>query len=343
MPQLYVAFLLSLSGPLYEKIEKFQYPAIVFIFVYVKPIFTMISKAWQITTLHKNERDRRVGTLGNILVCLSVFFCTMSRIFAITFCVIISSCFPDIPFYLYWVSNAGVFQNEITPYAREILYQADISYAPVIFLALLLVAYPIIYYQVIKHFLLKHTLNKHSNKIQFLLAITNNFCPLKPKLDFAWEVNDHHNLIINGAIYLSFFINNILFLVFPFIWYGTSFFTTTLPVLDELIRFFRFKNSFGNFPLSFPTEIPTSILKAHIIFPVSSIVCFLIGSLLFVVYQTKFHLWAKLTPTDVREYKNERSTNESTVKNKVQENDQAESRTSGSQMMSNQDKDQHHD
>ena len=45
----------------------------------------------------------------------------------------------------------------------------------------------------------------------------------------------------------------------------------------------------------------------------------------------------------MREYKKERSPEESTGQIKVQENNQAESRTSSSQVMSSQDKDQHHD
>eukprot|EP00092_Neocalanus_flemingeri_P095476 GFUD01121477.1.p1 GENE.GFUD01121477.1~~GFUD01121477.1.p1 ORF type:complete len:319 (-),score=41.00 GFUD01121477.1:74-940(-) len=256
----------------------------------------------------------------------------MSRIFAITFCIIFSSCFPDIPFYLYWLSNSPVFKDEITPFVRETLYQADISYAPAIFLIILLVAYPIIYYQVTKRYMLPHSSTKPSYKVLLLLAITNIFCPLKPNLNFARDINDHHNLIINGAIFFSFFINNVLFLIFPFMWYGTSFFTTTLPVLDELIRYFRFIDGerFGNNPqptgpilskpsdllsllvdqqrtISLPTKIPTTILKAHIIFPVCSVLFFLVGAVCFIIYQTKFHFWAQLKPTDMSEYKQEKS------------------------------------
>ena len=80
------------------------------------------------------------------------------------------------------------------------------------------------------------------------------------------------------------------------------FFTTTMPVLDELIRFFRFKNSAGFVPPSFPQELPTVFLHGHIIFPATSIICFLMGSLLYVVYQAWFHLWATVKPTDVAEF-----------------------------------------
>jgi len=317
MPQLCVAFLLALSEPLREKVEKFQYPIIVFLFIYIKPIFTIVSKAWQISTFHKNKRDRKVGLVGSILVCLSVFFCTVSRVFAVIFCIIFSSCFPDIPFFLYWLSNAGIYQNEITPFVRETVYQANVSYAPAIFLVILLVVYPIVYYHMTKYLLLKqmNTHNDHSFKVQVLIAITNNFCPLKPKLNFPIsEVNNHTNAKINIVIYSSFFFINLLYLIFPFICYGTSFFTTTLPVLDELIRYYRFKNSAGHLPLSFPRQLPTLFLYGHIIFPITSILCFLIGSLLYVVYQVRFHLWASVKPTDVIEFFQGQDTNPKEVK-----------------------------
>ena len=217
-----------------------------------------------------------MGMLGNILVYLVIFFCNLSRILAISFCIIFSPCFPDIPYYLYELSNAGVSQDEITPYAREIFYMTDISLAPEIFVMIVVVVYPFIYHMLMKHYLLPSTDDKPSQKIQWRLAMTNIFGPVKPRLDFAAEINDWHNILINGTIFILFFLTNVLFLMFALLWYGTSFFTKTLPVLDELIRIFRFKNH--------------SHSQSNIICPASSCACFLIGTLLFIFYQQKFHL-----------------------------------------------------
>ena len=148
-----------------------------------------------------------------------------------------------------------------------------------------------------------HQKGKVSNTDSPKYYITNNFCPLKPKLNFALDkANNHTNAKINAVIYSSFFLTNLLYILIPFICYGSSFFTTTLPVMDELIRYYRFKNSFRNFPQSFPRTLPALILNGHIIFPVTSILCFLAGCLLFVLYQMKFHFWATVRPTDVAEF-----------------------------------------
>merc|ERR1719192_37333 len=89
------------------------------------------------------------------------------------------------------------------------------------------------------------------------------------------------NFVINLAV-------NMMLVTFPLMWYGIHFFDVSLPILDELCRFFFFIRS-NDFPSTFPQSLPGFILQSHIVFPVFSLTTFFLGLLSYLLYRNRFH------------------------------------------------------
>ena len=114
------------------------------------------------------------------------------------------------------------------------------------------------------------------------------FCPFVPNITFrgnsarAGKVRLYlTNFVMNLAV-------NIILVTFPLMWYGIHFFDVTLPILDELCRYFVFIRS-NDFPGTFPEVLPVIILNSHIAFPVLSLTNYFLGLLLFLFYRSRFH------------------------------------------------------
>jgi len=295
VPQQALALLFYFSDPLTNNVlqdssspfSDFKQLAAV---VLAKSFLSLLAVSWSITTFYNSQKHFDLGIIGRILISFSNLLFMVSRVSGVVFCLIFSSCYPDMQFYLYYLSEARTYliRSSITPAVIEEMYKASISVVPALLVLMLFLVLPLIYGFVLQFFIQPKV--KEPLKINqiVLVSIVNVFSPFIPNITFHDDVQQKGIVLLNCFIYIMFFVVNIILALIPIMFYGLSHFSLTLPVLDELCRFYSFIR-FNDFPSSFPKVMPNHFLNGHIIFPLISLVAFLLALPLKMIYRHKFH------------------------------------------------------
>ena len=302
--QLLLAFFLIISFPLRTEVVSSGSPELLVLFI-AKNLVSWMVKSWSLTTYYSILKNTNVGFLGKLVYCLSLFCTLSSRLLSIAFCLLFSSVFPDLPFIFYTLSNQPTYQQTaISPLAIDSLYQAHVSLAPAIAVPIILLSIPLLLCFIT--FYAEPMLEEgHSRTDLFFAACINIFCPFFPPIKFRNNHSRNKRLSL-FILYSVFFITNIFLLLFPIVLYGSQFFSLILPIIDELIRFYSFRPTV-KLPPSFPLYLPSWYLYGNKIFPLASVLSFILGVALFVFYSKKFHPWTPLPKKTIDAFKQQMS------------------------------------
>ena len=295
IPQLIFALLFFFSDPLKESVmndsnSPFKSLKELAIINLAKSLLSWILVSNSFATYLHILKNFSVGAVGRVLVALSNLAFMMSRISGIIFCLIFSTCYPDLQFYLFYLSQSRTFtlRSSIPSNVIEELYQATLSVAPALFVVITMGVLPLVNALAFK-LLVQPKLVKLLPMPEIILtSIINMFCPFEPNVTLKGNTSRMDKIKLNLICHSVFFVVNVTFITFPLMWYGSHFFDTTIPILDELCRYFFFIRS-NEFPSTFPKFMPVHIFNSHIIFPIVSLGTFICGLFLSLLYRYNFH------------------------------------------------------
>ena len=295
IPQLIFALFLFMSDPLKESVIKddsspFKSVEELALINLTKSFISLVLVSNTFTAFLNIIKDFSLSVSGSIAISLSNLAFIISRVCGILFCLIFSTCYPDLQFYLFYLAQSRTFtlRSVITPDAIEEIYQTTISPTPaffvLVFLSVLIIGYYLVFYLFIQPKLVKALTTPEL----VMSSILNIACPFVPNVTFQGSYARRNRIKINVFTYAVGFLVNAMLVTFPLILYGQQFFKTTLPVLDELCRFYSFIRS-TDFPSTFPHFLPAHVLSGHILFPTTALSAYLLAILLHLLYRFAFH------------------------------------------------------
>ena len=306
--QLIMLLLIALSTPLKDKIN----PIFGLEFFFVKSGLALFLICRKIGDFLNFQCDEKTEFVGRLVLSISYLFFMISRILSFIFCLMFSTVFPDLPYFLFYVSKLvkedstyhsnKVYErtppnsmNVATPRSLKILQSITISNITAVTCIILITISSLICIALMLYFR-KTTTKKPGLKIILITALINMFCPVVPTTKSTFKMNAKMSEAKQYKILIMMFITtNTILATIPFLVYGLDFYQVKLEILDEFIRYGSFLFRTDVLPVNFPTSLPQVFLKGHIIFPTCIGVTMILGIVSQFVYQTYFQPWGTVT------------------------------------------------
>ena len=294
IPQLFLVILLSLSNPLYGKVK----PILGITFFLFKGATQFFSFSVQLVKFMNFQRNGIIEIVGQIILAISSYSFIISRMFSVMFCMMLSSYYPDLPYFLFYSakilevdSNVHIEYEEFTPPLNPTFMKSISSIAisaKPFYLCLSILLISNIIYFVCMNQIFAICKVKPNLRSQLLSAVINSYCPIKQPMKFSCrdpKMNSYYQRRALLLVLVIYSLTTILIILVPFLCYGTHLFTEGLPMLDELMRYNALLFKTERLPSQFPSALPWHLHKCHLLFPGVAAGGLVTGIALFLAYQ----------------------------------------------------------